>query len=161
MRAVAVDELVIVTGEVERAGHLLVAQRPVAELVVEIAGAVLQEDADRFPRRLADLAGINVAAPNIGEAAHVAEHLAEQVRPLPGGREGADAARADAADGPAGRVLPQVIVLAHFRQDLLLQEARILVREGIVLEAAIGRPVVQEARHNKHPDRHRQGNRLW
>ena len=44
--AVAEVELVVVAGELQRGGHLLVRQRPVAVEVVEVVRAVLQEDAD-------------------------------------------------------------------------------------------------------------------
>src|SRR5438552_382101 len=45
VRAITIDELVIVLLKLERQGHLLVSERPVAEQVVEVAGAVLEEDA--------------------------------------------------------------------------------------------------------------------
>src|SRR5256885_7681755 len=56
----------------------------------EVVLAVLEEDADRLGLRLADQPRVGVAAADVGEAADVAEHLAEQVRPLPRRREGAD-----------------------------------------------------------------------
>ena len=97
--AVAVDELVVVVAELQGRVHLLVAERPVAVLVVEVVAAVLQEDADRLlVAAFADHAGIDVAAADVREAADVAEHLAEQVGPLPGDGERADAAAGDAAD---------------------------------------------------------------
>ena len=46
VRAVAEDELVILAGELEGGGHVLIGEGPVAVLVVEVVPAVLQEDAD-------------------------------------------------------------------------------------------------------------------
>src|SRR5207302_10312720 len=100
--AVAPGHLVVVALEFQGSCHLLVGEPPVAERIVQVAAAVLQEDADWFFGRLADDAGIAIAAADIGVAADVAQDLAEQVGPLPGDGEGADAARAGAAYGPAG-----------------------------------------------------------
>src|SRR2546423_4115531 len=44
VHALAEDELVVVLRELERGGHLLVRQRPVAELVVEVVRAVLRSE---------------------------------------------------------------------------------------------------------------------
>src|SRR5262249_1555420 len=108
--AVAHHELVVVLHELQRRGHLLVRQRPVAVQVVEVVLAVLEEDADRLLLRLADHPRIDVAAADVRETADVAEDLAELVRPLPGRREGADAARTGSSDGPAGGVLADVVL---------------------------------------------------
>src|SRR5207249_3450711 len=73
----------------------------------------------------------------------------EQVGPLPGGGEGADAAGADAADGPPGRVGAEAVVLADLRQDLLLEEAGVLVGQGVVLEGAVlPRPLPRPGRRH-------------
>src|SRR5262245_1418714 len=77
------DEPVLVALVLQRRLHLEVGQRPAAVLVVEVALAGLEEGADRLPGGLADLARVDVAAADVREAADVAEHLAEQVRPLP------------------------------------------------------------------------------
>src|SRR4051794_27463116 len=54
VETLAVDEPVVVPRELQGLGHLLVGQRPVAVGIVEVVGAILQEDADRLPgRRLA------------------------------------------------------------------------------------------------------------
>src|SRR6185312_10155096 len=45
-------------GPLQRRQHLLISQMPVAELVVEVVGAVLQEDADRADGISPDQAGI-------------------------------------------------------------------------------------------------------
>src|SRR6516164_4291266 len=109
--AVGPGGLVVVLLVLEGGFHLQVAEPPVAVLVVEVVGAVLEEDADVFVLGLADHAGVPVAAANVGEAADVAQHLAEQVRPFPGDGERADATRADTANGPAGGVLAHVVLL--------------------------------------------------
>ena len=88
-------------------------------------------------RRRADQRGIDVAAPDVGEAADVAEHLAEGVGPLPGHGERADAAGRNPADRPASRLVRQLVLLADLRQDLLQQEPGVLVAERVVLEAAV------------------------
>ena len=91
--------------------------------------AVLQEDADRLALGLADQARVDVAAADVGEAADVAEStLRELVGPLPGDGEGADAARADAADGPAGRVVAQLVRSSPTSGRISFsQEPRVLV----------------------------------
>src|SRR5262249_14185374 len=135
--AVAVNELVFIPRELQSGRHLLIGQRPVAMLVVQVVGAVLEEDTDRLPLRLANDARIYVPAADVNEAADVAEHFAEQVRPFPGYCERTDAAGADAANRPPGGVRPQVVVLAYLGQDFLFQEPRVLVGERVVLEAAV------------------------
>ncbi len=50
VKALAEDELIIVLRKRQGLGHLLVGQRPVAVVVVEVVGAVLEEDADRLLR---------------------------------------------------------------------------------------------------------------
>ena len=133
----AADELVVVVFEFQGRRHLLIGQPPVAELVVQIVAAVLKKDADRLVGRGADQRRIDVAAADVGEAADVAEHLAESVGPLPGDGERADAARGDAANRPALGVVGQLVLLADLRQDLLQQEPGVLVAERVVLEAAV------------------------
>src|SRR5206468_1276673 len=104
----AVDESVIIPRELQALGHLLVGQGPVAVGVVEVVGAILEEDADRLPARLADQGFVVVApfapglaAGDVGEAADPRQHLAKLVRPLPGDGPGSDAAAAHPGDGAA------------------------------------------------------------
>src|SRR6266852_5430392 len=75
--AVAVLEAVVVAPELQRGRHLLVRERPVPELVVEVVRAVLEEDADRPDRSLPDERGVDVSAADVREAADVADDLAE------------------------------------------------------------------------------------
>src|SRR5262245_28787829 len=89
--AVAPLHVVVVLLVLERRFHLQIAEPPVAVLVVQVGRPVLKEDADGFVLGLADDAGIAVAAADVREAADVAEHFAEEVRPLPGDGESANA----------------------------------------------------------------------
>src|ERR1700722_7353799 len=62
VNAFAVDEFVIVALVLQRRGHLLIRQWPVAELIVDVVGPVLQKDANLLLLSLADDSGIDVAA---------------------------------------------------------------------------------------------------
>src|SRR4051794_16695196 len=104
---------------------------PIAELVIEIIGTVLQEHADRLGGGGTDHTGIAVAAADVREAADVTEYLAEHIGPLPGHGEGANGARAGSGDGPAGRVGAQIEVLGRLRQDFLLQKPSVLIAERV------------------------------
>src|SRR5437867_9152794 len=99
----AVFEAVVVTPELQRGRHLLVRERPVPELIVEVARAVLQEDADRPDRGLPDERRVDVSAADVREAADVADDLAELIGPLPRHRERGDASRAGAANATVRR----------------------------------------------------------
>src|SRR5579872_6591499 len=108
VETVTEDELVIVAGKRERLRHLLRREGPVAVVVIEIVLAILKEDADGLPRRLADHRLVVVATfaaggagGDVREAANPREDLAEFVRALPRRREGADTAATDAADRAA------------------------------------------------------------
>ena len=61
------DELVIITRELQCSGHVLVRQRPVAKLIVEIVAAVLQEDFERLFVGLTNEGRIDVTATDVGE----------------------------------------------------------------------------------------------
>ena len=105
MSSVAELEFVIVAGEFERRRHFLIRQRPAAMQVVQVVRSILQKDSNRTLLRLAKECGINVAASNIGKAAHVAEHLPEMIWPFPRHRPGADGARTDTPNRPVVRGL--------------------------------------------------------
>src|SRR3954470_15829611 len=97
VEALAVDEGVVIPLERQGLGHLLVGQGPVAVGVVEVVGAVLEEDADRLLVALADQGLVVVpplaagrAAGDVGEAADPRQDLAEIVGTLPGHGPGAD-----------------------------------------------------------------------
>ena len=138
--AVAEDGLIVVAGELQRGGHLLGGDEPVAELVIEIVGAILHEHADRLGVAfgLADHEWVIVAAADVVEAADMAEDFAKSIGPIPGDGEGADAAGADAADGATFRVVGELIGFADFRENLFDQETGVLIGERVVFEAAIG-----------------------
>ena len=135
--AVAHDELVVVVFVFEGGSHLLVGERPVAELIVEICGAVLKENANGFAFGFANECFVVMAAADVGEAADVADDFAELVGSFPGDREGADAAGTHAADGTRFGFLAQLIFLFHFGQNFLEEKAGILIGERVVFEAAI------------------------
>src|SRR2546426_11287216 len=130
-------EFVIVTHELQRRGHLLVRQRPVAVQVVEVFGAVLQKDANWFLLRFPNQRRIDIAAANVGEAADVTEHFAKFIGPLPGDGPRADAAGTDAANRAAVRVLGQVIFLPYLGQDFFEQKTGVLVAERIVFKTPV------------------------
>ena len=104
--AVGHVELVLVARELQSLREVLIADRPIAVQVVKVLATVLQIDLDGLwlVLRLAHETGIGPAAANVGEAADVTEDLAELLRLLPSEREGADAARRDAAGGALRRV---------------------------------------------------------
>src|SRR5437773_12280195 len=90
-------ELVVVSHELERGGHFLVRQWPVAVQVVEVLRAVLQENPYRLLFSFANQRWIDVASADVSETADRAEHFAKFIRPFPGDRPRADAAGTDAA----------------------------------------------------------------
>src|ERR1051325_3552439 len=97
VETVAEDELVVVAGEREGFGERLVRERPVAVVVVQVVGAVLEEHANIALRRLADhglvvmTALLEVATiGDVREAADPAQHFVKLVRPLPGYGKRAD-----------------------------------------------------------------------
>src|SRR5262245_47385851 len=139
MKAVAEREPVIVLRELQRLGHGLIGERPVPIGVVDIVLAVLQEDANRLWRRLANQRRIVVsalapcgAAGDIREAADPRQHFAELVGPLPRNREGADPAAAAAGDRPARSVVPQLRRLFYLGKNLLEEETGVLIRQRVV-----------------------------
>jgi hypothetical protein len=92
--------------------------------------------------RLPDQGRADLASPEVRVGPDEGEDAAEGVRPVPGHREGADAAGGRAADRPEIRVGGQVQALADLGQELLQQEPGIAVAERVVLEA----PVVADGR---------------
>src|SRR5260370_20411748 len=141
--AVAPNGFVVVLPGLERRLHLEVGEIPVAGGGVEIVGGVLEEYADVLLVGLADDARIAVAAANVGEAADVAEDLAEHVGPLPGGGEGADAPGGGAANAAGRGVGAQLVLLADLGQYLLFEKLDILRRQRIVFKAAIAKRLLR------------------
>ena len=127
VRAVAEFETIVVTSELQRGRHLLVGERPVAELVVEIVRSVLEEHAQRAWSTLADECRVDVPAADIREAADMADDLAEDVRPLPRDGERADAAGAGARDRVHRRVGDKVVedrrhAVITIQRDVLMRQ---------------------------------------
>src|SRR6185437_16561396 len=102
-----------------------------------------------------------IAAADFGETADVAEHLREEVRPLPGCREGTNPAGTNSADGTTRSIVTQFHALPHFGQQFLLQETGILIGKRVVLETAVGAalPFARE-RARIDEDAHRDGHFL-
>ena len=103
--SLAEDEAEVVFAELQRCGHLVVGQGPVAVEVVEVVGSILQEHPDVLALGLTDDAGVDMPAADIGEAADMADHLVEIVGSFPGRREGADPAGTDTCDARHLRVM--------------------------------------------------------
>src|SRR5262249_31808223 len=159
VEAVSPLEFEIVLGESQRFGHLLVGQWPIAMLIVQIVFAVLQEDADRLLRSLANQRLVIVSAfaqrrpaGDVGKAADPRQNFAELIRALPRDGERADAAAADAADGSAGGVMAQFVTLFDFRKDLFEQEPRVLIRERVVFKTAVRPAVGPRSRRDEYAD---------
>ena len=106
----AEDELDVVLLELQRSVHLLFGQGPVAVLVVQVAGAALQEDAQWFALGLASQCGIVVTAADVSEAAHVTHHFTKHAWPLPRYLK-----RAGAANRVTVGTVGDVVLLAHRR----------------------------------------------
>src|SRR5687767_1654950 len=75
--AIAIFELVIVTGKFQRSRHLLIGQGPVAMGVVQVIASVLEKDSQRFAFSLPNQGRVDMSAADVGETANVADHLAK------------------------------------------------------------------------------------
>ena len=135
--SIAEDEAEVIFAELQGGSHLVVGQGPTAVEIIEIIGSILQEYPDVLALGLADDTGVDMATADIGEAANMADDLVEIVGSLPGRCEGADSARADAGDGPHLRIVSQLVVLCHRRDDFPGKETDILVTEGVVFKASV------------------------
>src|SRR5262245_12471973 len=162
VEAVSPFKFIFIFSEGQGFGHGLVGQGPIAMLVIQIVLAVLQEDADRFLRSLANHCLVVMPAlaqrrpaGDVGEAADPGQHLAEFIRALPGDGEGADAATADAANGPAGGVVAQFVTLFDFGKDLFEQKSGVLIRERVIFKTAIRPAVSPRAWRDEYSDGHR------
>ena len=131
------DEFVIVFGEGEGLGHLLVREPPIAVGVVEVVASVLKPDPKGAFLFLADECGIDVTAADIGEAADVADDIAEEVGPLPGDGEGADAAGTSSTDDTAFGVFCEGEIFTNFGEDFGLKHAGVGLVEGVVFDTAV------------------------
>lgn len=167
MTSIGGDELVIVFGEGEGLGHLLVREPPITVGVVQVVASVLKPDPKRAFLFLADESGIDVTAADIGEAANVADDLAEEVGPLPSDGEGADAAGTCSADNAAFGVFGEGEIFTNFGEDFGLKHSGVGLVEGVVFDTAVagfrffsGRPIlsavdsfVKDAGVDEDPDR--------
>ena len=93
-----------------------------------------------------------VACGDVREAAGPRDHFAERARAFPRHGERADAAAALAGDRPACRVVAQPHRFFHLGKNLFQQEPRVLIRQRVVLEAAIVPRRLRSARLDEHAD---------
>ena len=134
-----VGKLVVVILERQRLGHLLVCQRPVAVLVIQVSTAVLQKDADRLAICFANDRRIVVSTANVHETADVAQHFAKRIGALPSDGPSADAAGTDPADSALAGILGEAVAFSDFGKDFFKQKSGVLVGQRVVFKAAIGR----------------------
>ena len=137
VRSAPPDHSEVVVHEGECGFHLFVGQGPVAVTVVEVVESVLEEDSDWLSFGLPNPRRVNVAASNIDETADMTDDFPEGIGALPGNREGADSARAIAADCSVLWLVAESIGLCHLGEDFLEQETRVLPAEGIVFHTAV------------------------
>src|SRR5437764_5308249 len=135
--AIAKFELVVVSGKFERRSHLLIRQRPTPMQVIQIIRAILQKYANRLFRRPPNERGIIVSTANVREAADMAQHSVERVRPLPRNGPGANSARTNAANRPAFGIFRDAITLLHRWQNFFHEKPRVEIPQRIVLVAPI------------------------
>src|SRR5471030_70645 len=136
-------------GPLQRRQHLLIGQMPVAMFVVQIGGAVLQENPDRADRAFADQARIGVAAVNSGMirrrrmiadggvAADHADDIAEGLRLVPRYRPGADGAAGSTADGSLLGIVGELVALGHLGQHFLGEEAGIGIVDRVIFRGTV------------------------
>src|ERR1700749_4778204 len=102
-----------------------------------------------------------MSAPDVGEAAAVADDFAKSVGTFPGDGESANAARTHATDSVTCRVTGNVAASSDLRQQFIDQKTGILIAKRVVFEAAVvvaaknGRPGAFVARVDEKPDGHR------
>lgn len=131
------DEFVIVFGEGEGFGHLLVGEPPIAVGIIEVLATVLKPDAYGAFVLLPNERRISVTPTNVGEAADVADDLAEEVGPFPGYGEGTDPSGAGSTDYAVVGVLGEVEFLGYFGENFAFKHARICIVERIVFETTV------------------------
>ena len=147
MGALTFDIDVVIAFLFKGRGHLTVGLGPAAVLVEQVVGAFLLVDADVLARIGADPFRIDVSAgllaaaevsADLGEAADGREDLAEGIGAMPGGVEGADAARRRSGDGTTGRLLGELHTLGFRERDHFLeQELHIEVGDAVVFEGTV------------------------
>src|SRR5206468_6511743 len=102
-----------------------------------VVQAVLQIDAYRLGVASLDDVGVFVPAHDVGEAADSADDFAELIGALPGDREGTDGARRCAGDGAVVGIVGDAVGLLELGEQFVADQARVLVIEGVVLDAAV------------------------
>ncbi len=167
--AIAPNVLHLVAGKGKRPLHGLILHPPVTSVNIEIIGAILQEDTDRFRFKPSNKGRVNIPSAQADIGANRTEYAAEFNGPLPGGSKGGDSSTGESADGAVIAVMRKpdgTPVRRLFRfdlgQKLFQQEARIVITEAIVFIAAIKTVEcriricgVDPAVHNKDADSYR------
>jgi hypothetical protein len=103
--AVSEDETEVVPAFRKGGSYAQVGAEPVElrGIPVEIASRCLEEDPQRFLRRVLDQVRVAVAASELREAAEETEDSPEPIGPRPGDGEGAASAATAAPRSPTGR----------------------------------------------------------
>lgn len=135
--AIAAYEFIVVFTELKGVLHLEVCEPPVTEAVIEIAGSVLEEDADVALLFLPHEGGVDVSSFNISKAADVADDFMKKVGPFPSGGEGADATGAGSANGTHFRIGGNFDHIGDFGEDFLFEELGVFRAEDIVFIRAV------------------------
>ncbi len=139
MASLGHHQLVRIARELQSRCQILIPQRPVAVQVVQIFFSLLQVDLDRLGLVLGlpHQPRIGPAAADVGEAADVAEHLAELVGTLPRDGESGDSAGGDAADRAVLGVLRDIEPLQRHGEKFLDQELGVPVTERVIFKRPV------------------------
>src|ERR1017187_5484208 len=172
LNAPRVVHLVALFGE--RLLHADVLIEPIARLIVAAVGsqtpiivpAIHQEHTQRLLIALADNVRIGISAANVSETTHVAQHFSEVVRPLPRHGESRNGPRTRPADAMALGIFRYVVLLVEHRKQLIHDDPRVLIVQGVVLGGPVRvaitplaggrlRLIGAAARIDKNSDHHR------
>ena len=140
-------EAEVILLEFEGIGHAKIGERPTAVTKLQIAGAVLQPNAQVASRFTQDFVGVVLATVRDrgvflpldgGEAADPGNDTAELIGQLPGCVERANATGGESGDGAAVGVLAEVVLCGDVAKNLVAQKARVAVTHRVVQCAAHG-----------------------
>mmetsp|Transcript_2851 Transcript_2851/g.9609 ORF Transcript_2851/g.9609 Transcript_2851/m.9609 type:complete len:289 (-) Transcript_2851:239-1105(-) len=137
MTARAQDKSVSVPSILQGSRQCLVAQWPASVVVVHVVYAGQQEYLDLLPPGVPDQPREVVRAPDVHEGAADGGHQPKAVGAEPSRAESADRAGGGAHHRPARRVRRDAELRFDHRQDVLKEEARVGVRDGVVLQAPL------------------------
>ena len=117
--------------------HLLVRQRPIAMLIVQIVVSVLKVNSNRLHVGFSNEARVSVSVADVGEATDMADNFSKFVWSLPSNGERADSATTGSTDRTAARIIGDVVLLFDFRQNFIEQKFRVIITERIVFDASV------------------------